>query len=81
MIRKSDSLNHPRNYHLGALALVLAGLVLGLGLSASLNLQPESTAQRNAGFQLAQGLTGNPPESPFVSVVEKALPAVVFVDV
>ena len=81
MIRKSDTFNHPRNYYLGALALVLVGLVLGLGLSATLNLQPESTAQRNAGFQVAQSQPGNPPESPFVSVVEKALPAVVFVDV
>ena len=81
MNRKSDLFNRPRNYYLGALALVLAGLVLGLGLSASLNLQPVSTAQRNAGFQVAQNLGSNPPESPFVSVVEKALPAVVFVDV
>ena len=81
MNRKSDLFNRPRSYYLGALALVLAGLVLGLGLSASLNLQPVSTAQRNAGFQVAQSLGSNPSESPFVAVVEKALPAVVFVDV
>ena len=81
MIRRSDSFNRPRNYYLGALALVLAGVVLGLGLSASLNLQPASTAQHNTGYQVAQGQAGSPPESPFVSVVEKALPAVVFVDV
>ena len=81
MIRNPGSFNRPRSYYLGALALLLAGLVLGLGVSARLDLQPASNAQRNAGFQLAQACGGNLPESPFVSVVEKALPAVVFVDV
>jgi len=81
MTRNSDSFNRPRSYYLGAFALLLVGLVLGLGISARLDLQPASIAQRNAGFQLAQSAGGRPPESPFVSVVEKALPAVVFVDV
>jgi len=70
----------PRGYYVGAMVLVLVGLVLGLGLSASLGLSPSSTAQRS-GFQLAQNLGAAPPESPFVPVVERALPAVVFVDV
>jgi serine protease Do len=81
MNRNSGSFNRPRSYYLGALALLLVGVVLGLGISARLDLQPASNAQRNAGFQLAQNATASPPESPFVSVVEKALPAVVFVDV
>jgi serine protease Do len=81
MIRNPEPFNRPRSYFLGALALVLVGLVLGLGLSASLDLQPASTAQKNGGIQLAQATGGSSTESPFVAVVEKALPAVVFVDV
>ena len=81
MFRNPDTYKRPRSYYFGALALVLAGLVLGLGLSASLNLERASTAERGSGFQLAQNMGAAPPESPFVSVVEKALPAVVFVDV
>jgi len=80
MIRNPGSFNRPRSYYVGALALLLVGFVLGLGISARLDIQPSSSAQRNGGFQLAQS-TGIPPESPFVSVVEKDLPAVVFVDV
>ena len=81
MFGKPDTFKRPRSYYLGALALVLAGVVLGLGLSASLNLERTSTAERGAAFQVAQNMGAQPPESPFVSVVEKALPAVVFVDV
>ena len=69
----------PRHYFLGAFALIALGLVLGLGVSAGLNL-PRAT--RAASAELAA--TSNSaalPESPFVSVVEKALPAVVFIDV
>ena len=73
------SLIRPRSYFVGAAALVLAGLVLGLGLSASLDLQRSSHA---ASAQLAAVSNTAPlPESPFTSVVEKALPAVVFIDV
>ncbi len=70
----------PRHYFLGAAALVAAGLVLGLTLSAGLNLPRVSHAA--SGVALAAN-TNSPdlPESPFVSVVDKALPAVVFIDV
>src|SRR5262245_60417739 len=69
----------PRNYYLGAAALVAAGLVLGLGLSAGLDLPRPSRASDVA---LAAVSNSTPlPESPFVSVVDKALPAVVFIDV
>ena len=69
----------PRNYYLGAAALVAAGLVLGLGLSVGLDLPSKSQA---SDVQLAAVTNSAPlPESPFVPVVDKALPAVVFIDV
>ena len=69
----------PRTYYLGAAALAVAGLVLGLGLSAGLNLPRASGASdvRLAAVTNSEAL----PESPFVSVVDRALPAVVFIDV
>ncbi len=81
MNRHSDSYSRPRNYYLGAAALVTIGLVLGLGLSASLHLQPVSTAERNGAPAFVQDPGAAPTESPFASVVERTLPAVVFVDV
>ncbi len=75
------SVIRPRSYFLGASALILAGLVVGLGLSAGLNLQ---RASRAAGAEVASVAMQNSaalPESPFVPVVERALPAVVFIDV
>jgi serine protease Do len=69
----------PRHYFLGAAALITAGLVLGLGLSAGLNLPRVSRA---ANAELAAVSNSAPlPESPFVSVIDRALPAVVFIDV
>ena len=69
----------PRHYFLGATVLIAVGLVLGLGLSAGLNLPRVSRASNVA---LAAITNSAPlPESPFVSVVDKALPAVVFIDV
>jgi len=69
----------PRSYYLGAAALIAAGLVLGIGLSAGLDLPRVSRA---SDVQLAAVTNSAPlPESPFVPVVEKALPAVVFIDV
>src|SRR5256885_1160183 len=69
----------PRHYFLGATVLIAVGLVLGLGLSAGLNLPRISRA---ANVALAATPNSAPlPESPFVSVVDKALPAVVFIDV
>jgi serine protease Do len=69
----------PRSYLLGAAALVAIGLVLGLGISAGLDLPRPSVA---ADVRLA-AVTNSAalPESPFVGLVEKALPAVVFIDV
>jgi serine protease Do len=79
MIRNPNGTIPPRRYYLGAAALVLFGLVIGLGLSSSLGLQKNSDAQKSSGQSTVSG--GAAPESPFVAVVEKALPAVVFVDV
>jgi hypothetical protein len=68
----------PRSYLLGAAALIAVGLVLGLGLSVGLDLPRPSRASDT---QLAAVTNSAPlPESPFVSVVDKALPAVVFID-
>ncbi|HEY3215630.1 MAG TPA: Do family serine endopeptidase [Candidatus Eisenbacteria bacterium] len=78
---KLDSLGKigPRRYYLGGALLVLVGLVIGLGLSAGMNFQPVSTAQKSLFAAIS---SSSPiPESPFVGVVEKALPAVVFIDV
>jgi serine protease Do len=75
------SVIRPRNYFIGAAVLLLAGAVLGLGLSAGLNLQKHSGAA-NAQFASSSSTAGAVlPESPFVGVVEKTLPAVVFIDV
>ena len=69
----------PRSYYLGAAALIAAGLVLGIGLSAGLDLPRISRA---SDVQLAAATNSAPlPESPFVPVVDRALPAVVFIDV
>lgn len=69
----------PRSHYLAGAVLVLAGIVVGLGLSVALDLQRDAAAQRRA-QPAAVGLGGGL-ESPFVPVVEKALPAVVFVKV
>jgi serine protease Do len=69
----------PRSHYLIAAGLVLAGLVIGLGLSAGLGLQRDSVAQRRERPAVVGG--GGSLESPFVGVVERALPAVVFIDV
>jgi serine protease Do len=80
MIRNPNGAIPPRRYYVGAAALVLAGLVLGLGLSSGLGIQKPSLAQRAT--TLPSTTSNAPvPESPFVSVVDKALPAVVFIDV
>jgi serine protease Do len=69
----------PRSHYLTAAGLVLAGLVIGLGLSAGLGLQRDSAAQQREQPAIA-GRAGSL-ESPFVAVVERTLPAVVFIDV
>src|SRR5262245_48854888 len=69
----------PRRYYLGAALLVLVGLVIGLGLSAGFNVQIAPKADK-AGLSSVSS-SAPIPESPFVGVVDKALPAVVFIDV
>src|ERR1043165_2634172 len=74
-----NRLTTPRPSFPGATVLIAVGLVLGLGLSAGLNLPRVSRASNVA---LAAITNSAPlPESPVVSVVDKALPAVVFIDV
>jgi serine protease Do len=75
------SFTRPRSYWLGAFVLVAIGLVIGLGLSASLGLQTSSTAQHAAALAASPGAPDAAIQSPFVPVVERALPAVVFIDV
>jgi serine protease Do len=75
----NEPFTRPRNHYLSAAGLVLAGLVIGLGLSVGLGLQRDSVAQRRERPAVA-GSDGSL-ESPFVGVVERTLPAVVFIDV
>jgi len=70
----------PRNYILSALLLLMVGLVVGLGLSAGFGIQLPSRAARVASLDAVTS-SDAVPASPFVSVVDKSLPAVVFVDV
>ncbi len=76
MVRSPDFKAQPRSYYLSALALLVIGVVVGLLLSAGLDLPGAPRAERSA---LASG--GDAPESPFVGLVERSLPAVVFIDV
>jgi Do/DeqQ family serine protease len=79
MIRSPGSHTRPSNYYVSALVVGVVGIVIGLGLSAGLSLQRASRADRAALAAFAGG--ADVPESPFVPVVQKALPAVVFIDV
>ncbi len=69
----------PKNFYVLGGLLVALGLIIGLGLSAGLDLQRTSSAQRSS-VALSSSSTALP-ENPFAQVVEKALPAVVYVDV
>jgi len=75
----SEPFTRPRSHYVSAAVLVLAGLVIGLGLSAGLSLQRDSAAQHRE--RSASVGNGGSLESPFVGVVERTLPAVVFIDV
>jgi Do/DeqQ family serine protease len=79
MLRSPDFTTKPRNYYLSALALIAIGVIVGLGLSAGLDFTRAPGGDRGAPAAFAAA--GDPAESPFVTVVEKALPAVVFIDV
>ena len=75
------SMYRPRSYYLRAALLVAVGLLIGLGVSVGFNLQRASTAARTSAPFNPTVSTADLPESPFVGVVQKALPAVVFIDV
>jgi len=75
----NEPFTRPRSHYVTAAVLVLAGLVIGLGLSAGLSLQRDSAAQHRERSAIVGN--GGPLESPFVGVVERTLPAVVFIDV
>jgi serine protease Do len=68
----------PRSYYVGAVILVLIGLMIGLGLSASLDSR-RGPAPRAAFAANPLATTGG--ESPFVNVVQRTLPAVVLIEV
>ena len=73
----------PARTWLAAGVFVAVGLVLGLALASTLRLEPEVVAQDHVGaYQNAavSPLPGANGESPFVAVVERALPAVVSID-
>ena len=70
----------PRHYFVGATVLIAVGLVLGLGISAGFGL-PRVTRAADAQVASLPASSAALPESPFVGLVSKALPAVVFIDV
>ena len=67
----------PRSYFILAALLLLVGLGAGLGLSASLGVVRAPVAATSS---LAVPAASGSLESPFVSVVDRALPAVVFIE-
>ena len=72
----------PRGYFVGAFIFILVGTLIGLGVSASLNVSHSPVGGVDAVVASTSAMAaGGTAESPFVSVVEKALPAVVFIDV
>jgi len=79
MNRQDPQFTRPRAYYVGATILVLVGLVIGLGLSAGLDLHKLTPVQKTA--SASSSAVTSTLESPFVGVVSKALPAVVYVEV
>jgi Do/DeqQ family serine protease len=71
--------SRPRGYFVGAVILIMVGLLIGLGLSAG--LQPTHSPMGTSAVLAANTPVTSTLESPFVSVVDKTLPAVVFIDV
>ncbi|MGH7742550.1 MAG: hypothetical protein ACRENS_11085, partial [Candidatus Eiseniibacteriota bacterium] len=85
---ESASPIRPRRYYAAAAALLAFGVIVGLGVSASFGWRRAP----NAATASAPALSVSPaasassqnldaPESPFVNVVNKTIPAVVFIDV
>ena len=68
----------PRAYMATALGFVAIGLVMGLALSGSLQWNPAPLAQSGSASTAVAPRTAL--ESPFTSVVERALPAVVLIE-
>ena len=79
MVRSPDFTTRPRSYYLSAVAILVIGVVIGLMLSAGFDLPRAPHAERGTLTALSSG--DDLPASPFVPVVERALPAVVFIDV
>jgi len=79
MVRSPDFMTRPRSYYLSAVAILVIGVVIGLMLSAGFDLPRAPHAERGTLTALAS--SDDLPASPFVPVVERALPAVVFIDV
>jgi Do/DeqQ family serine protease len=77
--KPSSFSTRPRSYFVGGAVLVLIGLVIGLGLSAGLDLHRGTGLQKSV--LAANSAIPEAPESPFVAVVQRALPAVVLVEV
>jgi serine protease Do len=74
--------SRPRGYLVGAIILVVVGVLIGLGVSASLNATHSTVGGVDAVVASTSAMgAGGAGDSPFVSVVDKALPAVVFIDV
>jgi serine protease Do len=74
-----ESVTRPRGTYVAAIALLLVGIVVGLGLSAGIGIQPAPRAQLQLAASSPAAIATA--ESPFVAVVDKTLPAVVFIDV
>ncbi len=64
----------------GAILFSVFGLIVGLALAGSLKVQPVSEAQSKSSVQAAALAPLPGAESPFVAVVDRALPAVVSID-
>ena len=85
---ESASPIRPRRYYVAAVALLAFGVVVGLGVSASFGFKraPNATAAAAPALSVSAAASASSqnldaPESPFVTVVNKTLPAVVFIDV
>lgn len=65
---------------IGGITLVLAGLIIGVAVTANMGLAPESSAQQEPTTVTSSPIVPGVGTSPFVEVAEEVLPAVVSVD-